>query len=164
LNTILGVVIAAGCAGDKASPLEPQGVPSWSVTGSLSTVLLSCNPLPATSKSVVVGASGGTISFGPNTLVIPRGALNKSVAITAEVVSGSANSVRFYPEGLVFAKSASLTMSYSNCFGPGKLLPNKIVYTDALLNPLEILSSNDYESKEYVRGRLDHFSRYAIAY
>ena len=170
LNTILGVVIAAGCAGDPASPLEPHAQPQaeasllGGVLKPVSTLLLSCTPLPATSRTVVIGSAGGTVSSGPYTLVVPKGALKSSVAITAEVVSDNVNSVRFSPDGLKFAESATLTMGYSNCFGAGMLLPKKIAYTSEGLKLLEILSSLDLFSQKKVTTSIDHFSRYAIAF
>ena len=169
LNTILGVVIAAGCAGDPANPLEPQAPQAEaSLLGGLlkpvTTLLLSCTPLPATSRTVVIGSAGGVISAGPYSLVVPNGALKAPVPITAEVVSDNVNSVRFSPEGLKFLKSATLTMSYSNCSGLGMLLPKKIAYTSEGLKLLEILGSIDLASQKKVSANLTHFSRYAIAF
>ena len=43
---------------------------------------------------------GGTITVGSHRLVIPRGALERKVQITAEQSTGRVNSVRFSPEGL----------------------------------------------------------------
>lgn len=164
-NTILGVVIAAaGCRGDQASPLEPRAEPSIAQLKPVSMVLLSCTPLPAATSSVAIGPAGGVVSVGPYTLVVPKGAVKKSVTITGQVVSGGVNSVRFYPEGLRFEQSATLSMGYGNCYGVGMLLPKKIVYTDEGLNLLEILSSVDRFSQQKVTAELEHFSRYAIAY
>jgi len=162
LNTILGVVIAAGCGGEQTSPLEPET--SLGLLSGLNTLLLSCTPLPATSSTVVIGVSGGTVSVGPHTLTVPAGALAGPVGITAEVVSDRVNSVRFTPEGLRFAAPARLSMSYANCYGLGMLLPKKIVYTDEGLNLLEILGSVDLFGQKRVTSSLKHFSRYAIAY
>ena len=166
LNTILGVVIAAGCAGDPASPLEPQASTSLisGVTGTVSGVLLQCTALPSSSTSALIGVAGGVVDVGPHRLVIPEGALKEPVLITAEVVPGNANSVRFGPEGLRFERTAALTMSYRNCNGLGMLLPKKIVYTDELLNLLELLRSVDLAGQKMVTGDLKHFSRYAIAF
>jgi hypothetical protein len=164
LNAILGVVIgASACAGTPTAPGE-QTAPAYSLDGLVSAVLLSCSPLPASSTSVVVGSEGGIVSVGPHTLVIPPGALSAPVAITGEVVTGSVNSVRFSPSGLQFAKGATLVMSYRNCSGLGMLLPKKIVYTDELLNLLDVLRSLDLSSQKLVSAQIGHFSRYAVAY
>jgi hypothetical protein len=164
LNTILGVVIAAGaCASDPVGPSDPEP-PSYSLLGSLSAVLVSCTPEQYTVVSAVIGPSGGILRVGQHALVIPSGALTANVTIQSEVISGSVNSVRFSPEGLTFRASPTLTMSYRNCSGLGMLLPKKIVYTDERLSLLEILRSLDLPAEKLVSAPLAHFSRYAIAY
>lgn len=164
LSLFLGVVIGGtACSGDTPTPLEPQ-MPSYALTDLVSGLLLQCAPLPYSTKTVVIGPGGGTITFGPHSLVVPSGALANPVAITAEVVSGKVNSVRFQPEGLRFAAPAVLTMSYSNCSGLGMLLPKKIAYTSELLSILELLQSVDLSGQRVVVGKLNHFSRYAVAY
>jgi len=86
------------------------------------------------------------------------------VTITAEAPSANVNSVRFTPQGLRFNVSAALTMSYSNCNLLGKLLPKEIAYTDDNLNILSYLISLDNLFAKKVTGKLDHFSRYAVAW
>ena len=76
----------------------------------------------------------------------------------------SVNSVRFSPQGLHFLAPAALTMSYSNCNLLGKLLPKRIAYTDDNLNILSYLISLDNLLSKKVTGKLDHFSRYAVAW
>src|ERR1043166_680611 len=166
LSTILGLVIAAaGCGGGTASPLEPRAEAALtSLLKPVTTTLLSCNPLPAATKSAVIGNAGGTVRVGPFTLVVPAGALRNQVTITGQVVSDNVNSVRFSPEGLKFDQAATLTMGYANCFGVGMLLPKKIVYTSEGLTILEILSAVDLFSEKKVTAPLRHFSRYAIAF
>jgi hypothetical protein len=164
LNTILGVVIAAGaCASNPVSSADPEP-PSYSLLGSLSAVLVNCTPEQYTVASAVIGSAGGVLRIGQHTLVIPSGALTASVTIQGEVVSGSVNSVRFSPEGLTFRASPTLTMSYRNCSGLGMLLPKKIVFTDERLSLLQILRSLDLPAEKLVSAPLSHFSRYAIAY
>ena len=109
-----------------------------------------------------IGPEGGRIDIGRHTLVVPAGALRTRTTITAEQVPGRTNSLRFSPDGLQFAKPASLTMGYQNCLVV--LLPKHIVYTDEKLNILEVLRSLDLFSKKVVTAPIDHFSRYAIAY
>jgi hypothetical protein len=164
LNTILGVVIAAGaCASGPAGVLDPQP-PSYSLLGSLSAVLINCTPEQYTVASAVIGPNGGVLRVGQHSLVIPSGALSANVTIQGEVITGSVNSVRFSPEGLTFEARPTLTMSYRNCSGLGMLLPKKIVYTDERLSLLEILQSLDLSAAKLVSAPLAHFSRYAIAY
>lgn len=163
LNTILGVVVGTGaCSGDPTAPSGPE--PSF-LLGGLDAVLLSCSPLPYAKSTATIGANGGVLTVGPHTLAVAPNALSRPVTITAEVVSGSVNSVRFSPEGLTFGKpGAALTMSYSNCSGLGMLLPKKVAYTNESLAILELVSSIDLFGQKRVTGQLKHFSRYAVAY
>ena len=124
--------------------------------------LLSCSALPDDDATQWIGPNGGTIRFGSSQLSIPRGALKSYVQISAEQVSGDVNSVRFSPEGLKFAKPATLTMGYSNC--SQVKAPKQIVYTDEGLNVLEVLKSKDSSRGETVSAPVNHFSRYAVAW
>jgi hypothetical protein len=73
------------------------------------------------------------------------------------------SSVRLFPEGLRFARPASLTLSYAHC---EKLLPLPvtIVYTTDDLRILELLQSRDDPLRKRVQSPLDHFSRYAASW
>lgn len=128
------------------------------------TGLLQCSPLPFDSVTQVVGPEGGTILVGPHWLIVPAGALDTAVAITAVVVPETVNRVRFQPEGLVFNQAASLGMSYANCNLLGLLLPKRIAYVAPDLVILDYLLSVDNFFTQTVRGRLEHFSEYAIAW
>jgi hypothetical protein len=170
---VLAVVLlfGIGCSGTQDNPTAPSADPSpemltvslTPVTSVLNSLdLLSCKPLPYASATAVVGPEGGIVRVGKTNLVIPRFALRSAVAIKAEQVSGSVNSVRFSPEGLRFAKPATLTMSYDNCL---LVLPTKrIVYTTEGLRVLEILQSLDLRLTRTVSASIEHFSRYAVAY
>ena len=160
LDTILGVVIgAAACSAEQPPPMQP------SLLGGVSDVLtvLTCSPLPATTSSAVIGPAGGTLMVGPHKLVVPSGALAYDVKITASIPSEQNNSIVFQPEGLQFARTSSLTMSYANCLLP-PVLALSVVYTDDALNILEVLSSSLDLRNQTVTGKLRHFSRYAVAY
>ena len=124
--------------------------------------LLSCSTQPYAVTTKAVGPKGGIILVGSHRLSIPAGALATRVTITAEQVAGSTNSVRFAPEGLRFAKPASLTMSYANC--SGLLAPKRIVYLNELLRILELLPSLDDAASKSVTAGIRHFSRYAVAW
>lgn len=125
--------------------------------------LLTCSPQQYAKSTKTIGSAGGTITVGAHQLVIPRGALSRNVTITAEQVRGSANTVRFSPEGLRFSKQAQVRLSYANCLNL-PLLRKKVVYTDERLNILELLRSSDATQSKTVTGAIDHFSRYAVAY
>jgi hypothetical protein len=167
LYALVGAVLGvAACSSESTAPgaLETQATPSFSLTGSLSALLLECSPEQPVWKSKEFGPSGGEFWVGRHYLVIPKNALTKKVTISGEVVSGNFNSVRFYPEGLKFGAGTKLYMSFKNCSGVGMLLPKKLVYIDEGLNLLEILSTTTVWSKQEAVAELRHFSRYAVAY
>jgi len=124
--------------------------------------LLTCSPQPYAQTRAVVGPGGATITVGAHQLVIPAGALSAPTAITAEQVRGTTNSVRFQPEGLRFAKPATLTLSYNNCLLPP--LTARVVYTDEQLRVLEWIPSLNLRLSRSINGFISHFSRYAVAY
>jgi hypothetical protein len=126
--------------------------------------LLKCTPLPYAKSSATIGPLGGTLQIGQNTLTVPAGALTQSVQITGEQLSDTVNSVQFSPQGLQFAKPASLSMPYANCNLLGRLLPKQIAYTTDNLQILTYLLSIDNLSSKTVTGQVNHFSRYAVAW
>lgn len=126
--------------------------------------LLSCTTQSYDSVTRVIGAGGGTITVGPHVFSVPAGALDHDVAITAVAPSVNRREVRFAPHGLQFDRKAVLTMSYSGCSLVSQLLPKKIVYMDADLNPLELIFSLDNIFSKKVSGPIGHFSGYAVWY
>lgn len=128
------------------------------------TGLLQCAPLPADSVTQVVGPEGGVIFIGPHRLSVPAAALTEPVAITAVLRSETVNRISFQPDGLVFNDPASLRMSYANCNLLGTLLPKRIAHVSDVLDILDFLQSVDNIWTQTVRGRVDHFSDYAIAW
>ena len=133
--------------------------------------LLTCEPLPFTSASQVIGPAGGTIRFGQHQLTIPAGALDRRVTISVEAPSDTVNSVRLYPHGLDFDVPARLTLSYDNCgllasalnvLGLNK--PIRIAYTTESLQILYWVRSSNDPYRQKVTGYLDHFSRYAVGW
>jgi hypothetical protein len=167
------LLVGAGCSSTDESPAGPStGAPeaalvssplSSTLSATLSSLdLLTCTSLPYAAATATVGREGGTIRVGKSTLVVPPGALASRITITAEQMPGTANSIRFSPAGLKFARPARLTMSYDNCL---LTLPTKrIVYTTEGLRVLELLQTLDLRLSRTVSAPIDHFSRYAIAY
>ncbi|HLB53807.1 MAG TPA: hypothetical protein VJK71_01700 [Gemmatimonadales bacterium] len=162
LNTILGVVVAAGCTSQSTGPTGPGMEAALVSLGEVT--ILTCTPLPAASASAVIGKEGGILTVGPHTLVIPAKALPKDVLITAELPSEANNSIVFGPEGLQFKQPASLTMSFDNCGAWGQLRALQIAYTDDLLKVKELVPSVADNRDKTITGSLRHFSRYAVAY
>ena len=164
LRWLVIALVVAGCT-DRAlmSPPAPQA----SLIGDLlgATGLLQCSDLAYASTTQTIGSAGGVIRVGPHTLSIPAGALSAPVAITGALVTGrGVDAVHFEPEGLKFARSASLTMSYANCNLLGRLLPKRVAYVGDGLDILWYLLSIDNLFSKRVTGRVDHFSNYAVAW
>jgi hypothetical protein len=132
-------------------------------TGLLSDVLglLVCEPEKYTATVKVIGRDGGVIRVGQHSLVIPRNALKKATVITAERPSADVATVRLSPHGLQFSRSATLTMDYSHCSYSKQ---NRMAYIDEELNILEYPPSIDDQRNQEVEAKIDHFSRYAVAY
>ena len=165
LGAVLSVVVACSAADDNVGPTPtPSGLQaSTTLLSSLRDLhLLTCSAQPYATKTQTVGSAGGTIVVGTHRLVIPAGALSSPVQIKAEQVTGKVNSVRFSPDGLKFAKPATLRLSYSNC--SSLLLVKRVVYTNELLGILELLPSLDDLRTKSVSAPIRHFSRYAVAW
>lgn len=182
LNSILGVVIAAGACSQgpitaptqqqllrELPPLSAFRVSSRPVLGPADGVAaaspyLSCKPLKKDKKDKDIDAKGGSLDIGPHTLVVPAGALLKKTKITAEITGDSLNTIKFSPEGLQFQTSTYLFMSYANCL-KGLRDPVEVVYTtDDLMAILQQLPSFDDLPSNSVVGLVTHFSQYAVAY
>jgi len=164
LRWLVIALVVAGCT-DRALMSPPAA--QASLIGDLlgATGLLQCSDLAYASTTQTIGSAGGVIRVGPHTLSIPAGALSAPVAITGALVTGrGVDAVHFEPEGLKFARSASLTMSYANCNLLGRLLPKRIAYVSDPLNILSYLLSIDNVLATKVTGRVDHFSNYAVAW
>jgi hypothetical protein len=111
-----------------------------------------------------IGPGGGSIRVNDHVLQVPAGALTQNTLITAEAPSDYVASVRFQPEGLRFARQATLTLDYSGCpLGRLNLL-KRIAYTTDRLDILSFLLSRDDLLRMRVSAELDHFSRYAVAW
>jgi hypothetical protein len=171
LGLVVALTMGAGCTSSE-SPVGPSDAstaeaPELLLGGLVGNVLsitdlLTCSSLPYATTTRTIGRDGGVMAVGQYTLVIPAGALSSNVQIRAEQMSGKVNSVRFSPEGLKFARPATLTMGYRNC--ALVLLPKRIVYTSELLKVLSTLRSVDLLGPKTVTAPIDHFSRYAVAY
>ena len=163
------ITLAAASCGRDVPPPAPQSVAGqpqndllgW--TGNLVGTLLTCRPQPYAADSALIGPAGGTLSFGTNTLVIPAGALDHSVMVKGVAPSDTVNSVVFYPQGLEFERPASLTMSYANCGIVTWLLP-RIAFTTDDLVILYLVPSLPNVFRKQVTGRIEHFTRYAMAW
>lgn len=158
-------VIAVSCA-DPTTPMPQQSWVNGDLIGGLGqlTGLLKCTPLPYDSVTQTIGPAGGVMQVGPHTFTVPAGVLDTDVTITAVTPSDTINRIQFQPEGLVFNDYTTLRMSYANCNLLGSLAPKRIAYVAPDLSILEYLPSLDNIFTQTVRGKVQHFSEYAIAW
>jgi len=170
----LGLVL--GCS-EAGSPTAPKAAPApdaslidivhslLGVTKGVTNLLdnlLVCTLQPENRSSAIIGPNGGTIKFGPHSLVIPKGALQSPTWITADAVRGYHARVEFSPSGLQFSQPATVTLSYAQCTVPKG--PVEIVYMKSDTTVTEHEPSQDYRDQRWVSASIRHFSSYAVAY
>jgi len=158
-------LVAVSCA-EPTNPVPQAGLLDGDLFGDLRqlTGLLQCTPLPYDSVTQTIGPEGGIIQVGPHSFTVPAGALDSDVVITAVTPSDTVNRIQFQPEGLVFNDYTTLRMSYANCNLLGSLLPKRVAYVNSDLFILDYLPSLDNVLTQTVRGKIQHFSEYAIAW
>ncbi len=125
--------------------------------------LLRCEPKEYDGAAEIIGPEGGTIKVGPHKLVIPRNALSRSTVITAEARPATLVALDFSPHGLQFQRPATLSLNYSRCVVP-RGQQHVIVYLGTALQLLSTEDSDDDDEVKEVRARIEHFSKYAVAY
>ncbi len=124
-----------------------------------------CRPLAPETAHRVIGPAGGTLTIGPHTLTVPRGALSRHVAIRAKIAGGqSINVVEFKPAGLVFQTPAVLTMSYTNCDREGRTTSSAIAVVDDTLGVVDYIASTDDAATSTVTGSVPDLTNYAVAW
>jgi hypothetical protein len=126
--------------------------------------MLDCASLAYDSVTATIDRWGGVLHMGPHALAIPPGALEEPVIITAIAPQDTVDLVRLQPEGLVFAKPVSLTLSYKNCFLDTSKQDVRIAHLSDSLQMIEYVPSTDTRHLKQVTGSLQHFSNYAIAW
>ena len=158
-------LIASACAEQPAAPIAPSLQAHRDRSDDQPPGLVKCAEIPFRSKTRTIGREGGTITVGPHSLDIPRGALRRSTEITMSVVPDrGVNAVQFEPEGLQFDRPAELTMTYANCDIRGDAKSYRIAYVDDdSLNILYFLRSGDDVHGRRISGLIEHFSTYAVA-
>jgi hypothetical protein len=143
--------------------------PSGLLDGLLNGLLGKSQPLPLFvcrnnggpyADTAVVGLLGGTLHFGPHTLVIPPAAVLRPTKITATAYAGDTLAVTFQPQGLQFILPATLSLDYKHCaVQPTNQLQIDFI-NDLLTEILSIIPSLD-QGHGSVRGFVSHFSVYA---
>src|SRR5437879_5526620 len=129
----LGLLLGAAVAASHCGTPPPLGddADDGDDTDEEGDSLVSCRPLPYESVTQTIGPEGGVLEVRRNWLVVPRGALQDTVSITAVAPSDTLALVRFQPEGLRFQKTAFLVVAYDNCRVKRGVPPRMSPVTDA---------------------------------
>ena len=161
---LIALVLGAPMAcSDIATPLAPHTVEPVALIARAKDgkKVAVCKLQKEEWKTEQIGTRGGRVTVGGVSLLVPAGALSRTVAITAHTLPKTSASVQFLPEGLQFAVPATLTMNYTKCDTP--LLGVTVVYVKAD-TITEVEPSNNHPLLKFVSASIKHFSSYAIAY
>ena len=169
----MAVVLAAGCrdltlpAGGPASHPASDASRVRSDVGSSDgedggdPALLTCSAHGTATASAMAGPTGAVIVVGLDRLVIPAGAVAEPTLITATIPADTLADIHFEPQGLQFAKRATLVLSTVGC-NLGNRTPSHVVYLDDAGNVLETLGAT--YNGHAVATTIGHFSSYSIAF
>lgn len=158
----LTVGLTLACAGSE-TPLAPKSAdPAIALSkGKDGKKVAVCKLQKEEWKTAQIGTHGGKVKVGNVSLVVPAGALTRTVSITAHTLPTTSASVQLLPEGLQFAVPSTLTMDYSKCQTP--LLGVNVVYVQKD-SVTEVEPSKNHPFLKRVSAPIRHFSSYAVAY
>jgi hypothetical protein len=142
-------------------PHQDSGAHQESVGGVPPRLACQVNHVAATGTQVV-DWRGGVVVFGSNTLVIPPGALDGPVTITATAPAGQALIAQFEPEGLRFDIPAQVVLSYQGCTLPDSMAHIDYI-NDSHTSVLEMEPSTIQTPQQLIVAPISHFSVYAVA-
>lgn len=115
------------------------------------------------SDTAIIGPLGGTLTFGPHSLVIPPGALLTPRTIIATAPADGHLTAVLEPSGLQFILPAVLNLGYAQC-NPQPSNTLSIVYLNGPLGQiLSWLPSVLHLDTHTVSAPIPHFSVYAGA-
>ncbi len=169
----MAVVLAAGCR----DLTLPAGGPASHTAGAASRIqgdvgssggddgsvpaLLTCSAHGTATATAMAGPTGAVIVVGLDRLVIPAGAVAEPTLITATIPADTLADIHFEPQGLQFAKRATLVLSTVGC-NVGDRTPSHVVYLDDAGNVLETLGAT--YNGHAAATTIGHFSSYSIAF
>jgi hypothetical protein len=167
---LTAMIALAACSDSPTAPMSggsiqaafgnPNRVTSTDEVLRSGHAIVSCARQPASVGAKLIGPAGGTMNIGRHKFTVPAGALTAPTMITATAISdGNVRKVHFEPEGLQFAKPATLEMRTDGCHSGG---PMQIAYVDDSNVILYLIDSQEIPHK--VVGSISHFSDYAIAW
>lgn len=151
--------LASDLSADSLKALWKSFNTDWDSRGAL----VLCIPRQYDGAARIVGPEGGVLDVGSHRLTIPPGALDRPVVITAESPVAFEVMLEFKPHGLTFRRRPTLTFDYTHCLRPS-WLQERVAYLGADDEVLEWPESHDRTTLGRIDARIDHFSRYAVAF
>jgi hypothetical protein len=139
----------------------PGSTNGWN-SGTNQAALVWCESHGPASASANIGPAGGIIAVGNAKLILPPGALSKTVHVTATQPGGNNTKVSFEPSGLVFKKPAGLVFDVSDC-NVSNYTPDVVYINDegVIVERVDAVYSNYWHQ---VAAPVKHFSTYALAW
>jgi hypothetical protein len=120
----------------------------------------SCVVSSPLSGSARIGPLGGILDVGPHHVIVPPGALGKTVTLTGFVPAGNKLQIELGPEGLEFNRPALLILDTSGCSNlPATLY---IDYVDQDGNLLQRIQAVFSAVLHIIVAPIEHFSIYAF--
>lgn len=168
---VLGAVALYACAERPTAPSVPDVLASaahasgreWDDDDDESAhgPLVRCEDQPSGTATESIGPTGGRLRVGANQLIIPAGALQHTVRITAIVPDDEVALIRFEPHGLVFRRSPLLVLDADGC-DLGNQVPDVVYISRGQI--LERIEARYYPQHRVVAAPIEHFSGYALAW
>lgn len=166
----VALFVVGSCAD---SPSSPARLPSGAVAGLSAKThdeehvpnghaygLVKCDGRGPRTGAAVIGPAGGVLHVGPNALIVPAGALEATVAITARVADTVA-AIEFEPHGLRFDRPVLLILDTRGCDVRAEQRP-VLLYLDDDGEARETINGNQNDHKHRFSAPIVHFSVYAI--
>jgi hypothetical protein len=169
VRAVLAVLVALALAGCADSPRRADKIVAPpTLDASAAAALLECPTAQSTSASGLLGALGGVVSIGGNSIVLPFAAVSLPTLITLRVPASTYVEINVTANDLqsfLFNRPVWITIDYSRC--PPEATAGKTLtvwhidpQTKALLEPMG--GANDV-ARRRVTFVTDHLSGYAIA-
>lgn len=164
--TVVASAISAPLGRERENERDPEhGLPGQRHgfnDGSSQAALTWCENHNAATASADIGPSGGIIAVGNARLILPAGALSKTVHVTATQPGGHNAMVSFQPSGLQFKKPAGLQFDVTGC-DVGNYTPDVVYLNDegVIVERITAVYSNYWHQ---VAAPINHFSSYALAW
>jgi len=174
LSAILALSFGSFTACSNQSPLQSDNSSVLRLAPGELNIVKSLDP-PSLNKlfvqeKLITRKDGGQVEVGDkkhgkSRLVFPAGAVSEDLLVRFEWESSGflEGGATFSPHGAVFLKPVEITLSYKDADLNGINESDlKIWYFNEEVGMWELIGDEVHMDKKYVKGYIEHFSRYAI--